>query len=421
MDFSIIYDNLPTDCFNTGITPGIQEGILLCGQSALYEYNSSTKAYIEIIRWLDVNLTGDFENQAFPLEDGNIATIYYDSKSNQSSVVMLKRTLPTEAKQKEIVTLGCMWFTQDLQKAVVNFNRTNQQYQIEVMNYSDHIDWNKETADEDYNAAIKQLQMDIAIEKGPDLFLAVDVDMDLLAEKGAIEDLNPYLENSLVINKSDLIEPVLNVYKVNGIQCAIPITFNIITLTGRNSEVGEESGWTLDEMLAYANQYPDAEIINNVSNSTVLYYCIMYDLDSFLNWETGECNFNTDSFKKILELAKLYHNEEYITYDESQPESLRTHKSLLSSIRLTSPQDWQLMQKLFDEPITAIGYPTNESSGILVTSNDSLCINASSKNKEAAWSFIESFFTKEYTNNEIVNAEGFLRKNHYMTQLWNMQ
>lgn len=108
-----------------------------------------------------------------------------------------------------------------------------------------------------------------------------------------------------------------------------------------------------------------------------------------------------------MELAKLYPNDEDIVYDESQPESLRTHKSLLSSIRLTSPQDWQLMRNLFDEPITAIGYPTNESSGILVTSNDSLCINASSKNKEAAWSFIESFFTKEYSNNDIINAEGF--------------
>lgn len=281
MDFSRIYDNLPTDSFNTGITPCIHEGILLCGQSALYQYNPSTKTYIELVRWLDVNLTGEYVNLAFPLENGNIAAIYYDPNSNQSSVVVLRRTLPTEAELKEIITLGCMWFTQDLQKAVVNFNRTNQQYQIEVMNYSDNIDWNKETAYADYNAAIKQLQMDIATEKGPDLFLAVDVDMDLLAEKGAIEDLNPYLENSLVVNKSDFIEPVLNAYKVNGIQCAIPITFNIVTLTGRTSEVGEESGWTLDEMLAYANQYPDAELINNVSNSSVLCYCIMYDLDSF--------------------------------------------------------------------------------------------------------------------------------------------
>lgn len=405
-DFNEIYENLPSDCWNTGITPGIQEGVLLCGQSALYEYNPSTQDYIEITKWLDANLTGDFVNMAFPLEGGNIAVYYNDWNTNESSVVVLKKTLASEIKQKETITLGCMWLVQTLQSAVVNFNKTNEQYEIVIKNYSENIDWTKETAYEDYNTAMKQIQIDIATGNGPDLFTAIDVDMELMAEKGVIEDLSPYIQNSQIINSSDLIEPVLNAYITNGILCSIPSTFWIITLTGRTSEVGKKSGWTLDEMIAYANQYPDSELFGNISNSTMLSYCIMYDLDSYLNWETGECKFETDQFKKVLELAKTYPNEDELTDEYSEPEALRTHTSLLSSLVLTGPQDWQMMGKMFDEPVTAIGFPSNDSKGILISSNDGLCINVSSKNKEAAWSFIESLFT----GNNVDNAEGFFTK-----------
>lgn len=398
-DFSETYDNLPTDCWNTSITPGISDGILLCGQSALYEYNTTQKEYKEITRWLDADLSGDYVGGVYPLKDGNLAVYYNDWGASESFIVVLKKTLASEVKQKEVITLGCMGSNQNLQAAVVKFNKTNEQYKITIKDYSESVDWNKESASDDYNNMLMQFQNEIAAGNGPDMFTASNVDIDMLAIKGVIEDLNPYLQNSQVINRSDFIEPVLNAYTTNGILCAIPQTFMIYTLIGRTAEVGEKSGWTLDEMIDYAKKYPDTSLFNGASNISLLSYCIMFDINSYVNWETGECKFNTDEFKKILEFAKTYPNEDNITYDVSEPKALRTHEALLSVSYFSGPQDWQVTQKMFDEPITAIGFPSKDSTGVLASGSDTdICINASSDNKDAAWSFIESLFAEDGVN-----------------------
>lgn len=407
-DFSETYGNLPSDCYNTGISPGINEGVLLWGQNSLYEYDPAKQEYSQITKWLDVNLNGDFIRSAFSLNDGNIAVYYNDWSTNENSVILLKKTLASEVKQKEVITLGCMSLSQNLQAAIVNFNKNNEQYKINIMNYTESLDWSKDTAMDDYNAAIKQFQNDIAAGNGPDLFVASDVDIDMLAVKGVIEDLNPYLDNSQVLKRSDLIEPVVEAFTTNGILCTIPSTFTVNTMTGRTSEVGEKSGWTLDDMISFANQYPDSDIFSYASNASVLRYSVMFDFDNYVNWETGECKFNTDEFKKVLEFAKQYPNEETLNYEISEPKALRTHLALLYITNLSGPQDWQLTQKMFDEPITAIGFPSKNSTGVMVSGNDGVCINASSKNKEVAWSFIESLFAGEDTENRF--SWGFYTK-----------
>ena len=51
---------------------------------------------------------------------------------------------------------------------------------------------------------------------------------------------------------------------------------------------------------------------------------------------------------------------------------------------------YQIEQKVFDAPITAIGYPTNGTkSGVAAKINGGVCINSASKEKDACWSFIE--------------------------------
>lgn len=145
----------------------------------------------------------------------------------------------------------------------------------------------------------------------------------------------------------------------------------------------------MDDMMALAAQYPDATIFNGATRDTLLSYCLMFDFDSYVDWESGECRFDSPEFKKVLELAASYPKELDWENIPSEPKALREHESLLSVISLDGPESWQVTQKMFDEPITAIGYPTTESTGVMVSGSDGVCINASSKNKEAAWSFIE--------------------------------
>lgn len=387
--FSDTYGSLPPNCWNSSITPGLNGGVLLNGQDMLYEYDPETQTYSEIVKWMDCDMNGDYVEFAAALEDGTIAVYYNDWNSDEESLVLLKKTAASEVVQKEVITLGCLYLSQSLQASVVAFNKSNENYKIEVKDYTSSIDWSQENASDSYQDAINQFNSDIITGSGPDLFVADSVDMEQLAVKGVIEDLAPYLENSTVTKREDLIEPVLNAYTIDGTLCTIPVTFSVATLVGRTAEVGEESGWTMDDMLALAAQYPDAAIFNSATRDTLLMYCLMFDFDSYVDWESGECHFDSPEFKKVLEFAASYPEELDWQNQPSEPKALRTHEALLSVMSLDEPQSWQVTQRMFEEPITAIGYPSAGSTGVMVSGTDGVCINAGSKNKEAAWSFIE--------------------------------
>lgn len=383
--FSDTYDKLPSGCYNSDIGIGSNGGVLLKGEGILYEYDLEKKEYTELLNLVDCDINPDYVQTCAVLEDGRIAVFTRDWSTDENSLALIEQVPASEVVQKETVTLGCMSLSQSMQSAIVNFNKTSDKYRIEVKEYSASIDWSVENAYED---ARTQFYNDILTGNAPDMFCAGDIDLKMFAQKGLIEDLSPYLDGSTVIKRADLFESILNAYTIGGTLCAIPVSFYVSTLMGRVSELGEEAGWTMDEMAAYAAQYPDADLFANATKAQVLDTCIMFDFDSWVNWETGECFFDTPEFRTVLELANRYPLE--TDWDGPlEPIQLMNHSALLQPYSFSDPQDWQVSEGMFNEPVTAIGYPSSNSNGVLTTGQDGVCISTSSKNKEAAWAFIE--------------------------------
>ncbi len=217
--------------------------------------------------------------------------------------------------------------------------------------------------------------------------------MSLFALKGLIADLTPYLEESAAVEQEDLFDTILSAYTVNDTLCAIPVSFLVSTLAGRTSQVGEESGWTLEEMIAFAEAHPETPILAGATKRSVLDVCLLYDFDSWVDWEKGECFFDTPEFKAVMEFANRYP-----AADESPLTAagqIMAHQALLHKFHLRLVQDYQFETALFQEPITAIGFPSSRSTGVLVVGYDAVCISQTSPNKEAAWSFIETMLAKE--------------------------
>ncbi|MCH5269468.1 MAG: extracellular solute-binding protein [Lachnospiraceae bacterium] len=391
--FSDAYENLPPRVYNSGISAGPEGSILLEGESTLYAYDPETQTYTELLQWMQSDMNPDYVDNISMLDEETIAVYYRDWNTDENSIVLLKKTPASEVVQKQILVLGCMGLGQNLQSAVVAFNKSNEEYRIEIKDYSVSVDWSQENAYDVYQNAQTQLNNDILTGNAPDLFAATDINLKLFAEKGVIEDLSPYLENSSVVSRDDLITPVLDAYTNSGILCTIPTSFSVATLLGRTSEVGDQTSWTLDEMIAYAEQYPDAALFAYASRYRVRQYCLIYDFDSYVNWETGECSFDSDEFKKVLELAKQYPEE--ADYSESLPKQIGSHRALLYDLNMYDFQELQLARLMFGEQATPIGYPSANGTGVVVSGTGGVCISASSKNKDACWAFIESMLTEE--------------------------
>lgn len=98
---------------------------------------------------------------------------------------------------KEVITLATVAAPSDeLNRAVVEFNKANHQYRVEIKSYlEDQTDWSKLTD------ARNRLMADLVSGNGPDLIYLEHLDWVNLAKKGVLEELTPYLTREGGIGK----------------------------------------------------------------------------------------------------------------------------------------------------------------------------------------------------------------------------
>ena len=69
--------------------------------------------------------------------------------------------------------------------------------------------------------------------------------------------------------------------------------FSVDTMIARTSDVGEESGWTIEEAVALMESKPEGtELFRYGSKRSVLESFLYGSADRFINWETGACSFD---------------------------------------------------------------------------------------------------------------------------------
>ena len=68
-----------------------------------------------------------------------------------------------------------------------------------------------------------------------------------------MEDMYPYMEKS-GLNKEDYLENVLRAYEQDGKLYGITSQFYIVSTLAKESLVGEQTGWTLSEMLDFVEK-----------------------------------------------------------------------------------------------------------------------------------------------------------------------
>lgn len=388
---------LPGNMNYNGFKPGLEKDIMVLGNNSLYDYDINTQTYETILNYLDCDINGNNIQMVSSLEDGRIFLYYRDYYANTSDIMLLTKTLSTNMEEKKIITYGCMYVEDGVQSAIIAFNKSNPEYRIKVKDYAESIDRSSENG---YQDAITQLNNDILIGNAPDLISLSNVRIKQLAAKGVLEDIMPYLENSSILEKDNLLESVLTAYTYSDVLCGIPTTFSISTLMSSVSLVGDGDSWTLDELMAAANAMPEgSQIIQYANQLSILNYCMTFNQDAFIDWETGKCNFTGEEFIKVLEFANQF--PAGYNYSEDMPEMpdlIKEGKLLLADQYVSSVSDYQIIHTIFGEPINCIGYPTSTGSGSALQGSGAIGITSKSKVKDGAWQFIESYISGSTSN-----------------------
>lgn len=371
------------------MVPGLEEDFLLKSDTALYDYDIETQTAAEILNFIDCDISGSYVERFSVTEDGKVIVYYRDWNQDVEELICLTKTDASEVKTKTTLTLGGFYVSSDLQSAIVKFNKSNEEYRITIRDYSASVGDDMTS----YQDALTLMNNDIITGNAPDLICLENVNMKNLAAKGAIEDLMPYLEKSEKLNKDDLVESVITAYTSNGILCAIPTCFNISTLMSASSLVGDEMGWTIDEMIAIAEKMPeDAKIMQYANKELMLEYMMLFCPDTFVDWNTGKCNFTGEEFIKVLEFANRFDAElNYSEDDPVMPELVEADKLLLVEQTISQVSDYQIIRTIWDEPVTCIGFPSATGNGSVMMGEDAIAISSKSKNKDAAWEFLQGY------------------------------
>lgn len=391
--FGDAYAGMPSNMWNSGLSFTEDGSVLLNNSDGAYLYDMESQTATQLVKWMDCDLTPDYVRNIYAMSDGNFVVLYEDWNTNEQDVIVLKKVAAADVVQKQVVTVGVLYSSQKLQSDIVAFNKSNDKYRVELKDYTSDIEYTTEDDyQKNYQNAVTQMNNDI-VSGTLDMFAADSVDIENLISKGAVEDLNSYLEASTQLKKSDLMENIVNAIEASGVLYCVPTSFSINTLVGRTEDVGEKSGWTMADVKALCDKYPDASLFANATRSTVLNALLSYDFDSYVDWENGVCHFDQDEFKQLLEMVAKYPSDADFDWDNdyvAEPKAFRNHTALLATMYISEVTDYQVEEKLFDAPITAIGYPTNGTkSGVAASISGGVCINTASKNKDACWEFIE--------------------------------
>jgi len=211
--------------------------------------------------------------------------------------------------------------------------------------------------------------------------------------------------NETCVPREDFLSNVLEALSSEDGLYRIAPSFGVNTFVAKTADVGKEPGWTMDEAMEVLASKPEGtKLLSEMTASNFMYYTMWISGENYVDWNTGECYFDTEGFQKALEFANTLPREiDYtaVMDDESYWEEMETQyrngKTLLSLQYISGFRDYNYAkQAVFGEEITMIGFPVDEGIGAGLNIGTTLAISALGKNQEVAWEFVKSFLTEEY-------------------------
>lgn len=380
------------------VMSGLYYDIYLSDDYGVYGYNIGDAEINKLMDYISSDFASNYLYQISYIDENAFVAYYYGDEGGKLS--KFTKVAPEDVIDKTEVTLGCYYLEPDVKNKIIEFNKANEEYRINIRDYSTY-----DTID-DYTQGMTRLNADIVAGDVSDIMiLNTQMPVESYAAKGIFADLNEFLEKDTEVKKEDILPNILDALSLDGELYRIAPFFSVNTFAAKTADVGEEVGWTMDEALALLATKPEGtNLLSEMTASSFVYYTMWICGEQYVDWENGQCYFDSDGFMKILEYANTLPREiEYtaIMDDESYWKDLETQyrdgKTILNLQYLSGFRDYAYVeQAVFGEDITLIGFPSEEGNGAGLNIGTTMAISALSKNKDVAWEFVKLFLKEDY-------------------------
>lgn len=330
-------------------------------------------------------------------EKKKVYLIVRDDGVSEEYLVTAERMPEEEIPKKEVIRLGTNGNLLEVQRAVVNFNRSSEKYRVEVTNYAGMLGMYSDSSD--YSAVEKRFRLDLYSGKEMDLVFTNLLSCYGISPKGLLEDLTPYLEQSDRLSAEEFFPEVLQAATYNGDLTYLSNSFHISTLLCKASLEGAyKDEWTVDNLFELAGNYPEAYLFPLVrgDTGTVGEHSAQCVMENVLLLDGGRIfagdTFDKKTFVKLLSKSK----EAYDARNQGTAirEELNQKKLLFVNADIWKFSDLTrcFAEDFAKKDMMAIGYPMESGQGKSVMEPcNGIGILASSEHREAAWAFLEFY------------------------------
>ena len=387
----------------------------------IYGYTFASDTKDKLVDWMACDVDTSNMSDSGMLSDGRVVGMTQDWSSNTTTyqLIVLHRIDASEVKEKTVLTLACMGLDWSLRSKIVEYNKSNDQYRIQVVDYSEYA------TDDDYNAGITKLTTEIISGSVPDLFLTSSLPIDKYAAKGVVADLYTFMDGGSGLSRDYFVPQVLKAIEKEGKLYELPTKFSVETAYALSSIVDQYDTWNVAAVQDAMTQLQEGATVFSTgwTKSSVLNNCLTRNLAAFVDWTTGKCTFDSEAFQQLLAFCNSFpddsssddgiaYSSEAATVDtmddpvwESDATRILSGKQLMATTSFYGFEDYIYNIYPVKDKVTFVGYPSESGEpGNSFYIQCPMAISSVTKYPDAAWDFVSTMIRQTNEDAESMYA-----------------
>ncbi len=361
----------------------------------IYGYSYKTKKTTSLFQWIKLNIVikdGSFLDFSC-LEKDSFAVLTYYPKGTGLRLLMVEPQENNRKQQekKELILYNYEVNNNNLDYGVIAWNQQKKDYEISMKK----------------GVSFTQLSLDIVAGNGPDILYlpnGMDTFWNSYIKKGYFADYDTLMKQKPEgLQKKDLLENLKTIYEETyGSLYFLPVSFTVKVLAGKKQDFPEKKQGTLNEFNTLMKKYTPIKFMDDqrggflTEKQPLFYELFFHSLSDFYDTTSG---LNVEKFKELLNFVMQWTSEENKTAD----------RSLLYSEVISGMSGWHPTLKNIEaiygkNNFQLLGYPCETGTGISIIEKGVFAIVAN-ENSSTAWDFVQSFYSYEAQNRELVLDE----------------
>lgn len=243
--------------------------------------------------------------------------------------------------------------------------------------------------------------------EGADILLVTREDMEMLAQKGALADLNAFLSRE---QREGILGSVLKMGQEDGALWGLPVGINMISLLVHES-VLDGDAWTpedfrrlLSEGMLEGNLL-DGEILHSSEISARILLKYSLEDDFFIDWERRKSKYSS---KEVRELMRLFGKRPTEYIDPAEIDGRRYVKTFGMTGELYRGEV-TYGEEYASKGWKMVGFPTSTGNGNYLEECGMLVVNANSVHREELKKFFCGFLDETLQGEGMDGYYGILR------------